>query len=68
MKPLVSILIPCFNAELLVAQAIESALAQTGPDFEVIVVDNGSAPEVEEWLHDARGLEGSSALCPPRAG
>src|SRR5262245_702748 len=42
MAPLVSILIPCFNAEHLVAQAIESALAQTGADIEVIVVDDGS--------------------------
>lgn len=39
---LVSILIPCFNAERWVAQAIESALAQTWPEKEVIVVDDGS--------------------------
>jgi glycosyltransferase involved in cell wall biosynthesis len=38
----VSILIPCFNAERWIAQAIESALAQTWPDREVIVVDDGS--------------------------
>ena len=42
MSPLVSILIPCFNAEHLVGQAIESALAQTWPHKEVIVVDDGS--------------------------
>src|SRR5438270_10693715 len=39
---LVSILIPCYNAERWVAQAIESALAQTWPIKEVIVVDDGS--------------------------
>jgi len=39
---LVSILIPCYNAERWVAQAIESALAQTWPSKEVIVVDDGS--------------------------
>jgi glycosyltransferase involved in cell wall biosynthesis len=39
---LVSILIPCFNAEKWVAQAIESALAQTWAEKEVIVVDDGS--------------------------
>jgi glycosyltransferase involved in cell wall biosynthesis len=39
---LVSILIPCFNAEKWVAQAIESALAQTWPEKEVTVVDDGS--------------------------
>jgi glycosyltransferase involved in cell wall biosynthesis len=42
MRSLVSILIPCFNAERWVAQAIESALAQTWPAKEVIVVDDGS--------------------------
>jgi len=42
MSPLVSILIPCFNAAHLAAYAIESALAQTGPETEVIVVDDGS--------------------------
>ena len=40
---LVSILIPCFNAERWVAQAIESALSQTWPEKEVILVDDGSA-------------------------
>lgn len=39
---LVSILIPCFNAERWVAQAIESALAQTWAEKEVIVMDDGS--------------------------
>jgi glycosyltransferase involved in cell wall biosynthesis len=39
---LVSILIPCFNAECRVAEAIESALGQTWPEKEIIVVDDGS--------------------------
>src|SRR6202011_1477360 len=38
----VSILIPCYNAERWVAQAIESALRQTWPEKEIIVVDDGS--------------------------
>src|SRR5256885_1004477 len=42
MVPLVSILIPCYNAERWVGQAIESALAQTWPEKEIIVVDDGS--------------------------
>jgi hypothetical protein len=42
MRPLVSILIPCYNAERWIARAIESALAQTWSNTEVIVVDDGS--------------------------
>lgn len=38
----VSILIPCYNAERWIAQAIESALGQTWHDKEVVVVDDGS--------------------------
>ncbi|NJN73116.1 MAG: glycosyltransferase, partial [Limnothrix sp. RL_2_0] len=41
-KPKVSILIPCYNAERWITQAIESALNQTYPNKEVIVVDDGS--------------------------
>jgi glycosyltransferase involved in cell wall biosynthesis len=39
---LVSILIPCYNADPWVAQAIESTLAQAWPEKGIIVVDNGS--------------------------
>lgn len=43
MKPLVSILIPAYNAENWVEEAIQSALAQTWPRKEIIVVDDGSS-------------------------
>ncbi|OPY15876.1 MAG: putative glycosyltransferase EpsJ [Syntrophus sp. PtaB.Bin138] len=42
MKELVSILIPAFNAEKWIHDCIESALAQTWPRKEIIVVDDGS--------------------------
>jgi glycosyltransferase involved in cell wall biosynthesis len=42
MQPLVSILIPAYNAERWVADTIESAIAQTWPRKEIIVVDDGS--------------------------
>ncbi|NQU95339.1 MAG: glycosyltransferase [Candidatus Omnitrophica bacterium] len=48
-KPLVSILIPCYNKVQWIGQAIESALSQTYSNKEIIVVDDGSAdrsPEV----------------------
>ncbi len=42
MKPVVSILIPAYNAEEWIADTIRSALAQTWPDKEIIIVDDGS--------------------------
>jgi len=42
MKPLVSILIPAHNAEEWIADTICSAVAQTWPRKEIIVVDDGS--------------------------
>lgn len=41
-SPAVSVVIPVFNDEAHVSRAIESALAQTLKDIEVIVVDDGS--------------------------
>jgi glycosyltransferase involved in cell wall biosynthesis len=41
-RPLVSILIPCHNAENWIAEAIESGIAQTWPAKEIIVLDDGS--------------------------
>jgi glycosyltransferase involved in cell wall biosynthesis len=42
MEPKVSILIPAYNAERWISEAIESALAQTWTCKEIIVVDDGS--------------------------
>lgn len=43
MTYLVSIIIPCYNAEPWLAEALESALAQTWPHKEIIVINDGSS-------------------------
>lgn len=40
--PIVSILIPVFNRQTLIADCIQSALDQTYTNFEIVVVDNAS--------------------------
>lgn len=53
-RPLVSIVIPCFNYGHLVGEAIRSVEAQTFTDLEVIVVEGGSSSvESRQRLIDA---------------
>jgi glycosyltransferase involved in cell wall biosynthesis len=47
-QPLVSILIPSFNAERWIKQTLESAISQDYPRTEVIVVDDGSTDRTLE--------------------
>jgi glycosyltransferase involved in cell wall biosynthesis len=56
MQPLVSILIPCYNAEPWLAETLESALAQTWPHTEIIVVDDGSRDRSLEIAHSFAAL------------
>jgi glycosyltransferase involved in cell wall biosynthesis len=46
----VSVVIPCFNAEATVGEAIDSALGQTWRDVEVVVIDDGSKDGSAEIL------------------
>ena len=45
MTPLVSILVPCHNASAWIRETLDSALAQTWPRCEIIVVDDGSTDD-----------------------
>jgi glycosyltransferase involved in cell wall biosynthesis len=52
---LVSVIIPCFNAERWIGEAIESCLQQTYPRIEVIVVDDGSTDSSLDIIKSFRG-------------
>ena len=48
--PRFSIIIPCFNADATIVQTLESLLAQTFRDFEIICVDDGSSDATRELI------------------
>src|SRR6266536_3807986 len=48
---LVSVVIPCYNAERFVAETLDSAFTQTYLNTEIIVVDDGSTDGSAELIH-----------------
>jgi glycosyltransferase involved in cell wall biosynthesis len=52
--PKVSVIIPAYNSAGTVGRSVESALAQNFPDFEVVVVDDGSTDDTPRVLEEYR--------------
>jgi glycosyltransferase involved in cell wall biosynthesis len=67
MSRTVSILIPCFNCSPWIGATLESALAQTWPDCEVIAVDDGSTDDTSARLEAFRS-RGVTVLRQPNRG
>lgn len=67
MNPRVSIIIPCYNAARWLTATVESALAQTWPNREIIVIDDGST---DDSLDVARKFQarGVRIVTQPNAG
>ena len=56
----VSVVMAVYNGERFLAEAVESVLSQTAPEFELLVVDDGSRDRTADL---ARQVPGVRVLC-----
>ncbi len=54
LMPLVSVVLPCFRAGRYLRDAIDSVRSQTLPDWELVLVDNNAAEDLEPLRVDER--------------
>ncbi len=55
--PRVSVVMPAYNADRYIGQAVESVLGQAEPDLELVVVDDGSADQTAAVVRDAAAVD-----------
>ncbi len=51
-SPRISVILPCYNAESTLEETLQSLVAQTLQDFEVLMVDDGSTDDTGRILDD----------------
>jgi glycosyltransferase involved in cell wall biosynthesis len=54
-RPRVSVIIPCFNRSAPLREAVESVLAQTYRDFEILIIDDGSTDDTRATVENRFG-------------
>ncbi|CAI3806570.1 glycosyltransferase family 2 protein [Rheinheimera sp. MM224] len=62
----ISVLVPAYNEQETIASSVLSLLQLTYPEYEVIVINDGSKDDTLQVLKDSFSLTLSSATCPLR--
>ncbi len=66
--PRVSVVIPCYNLGAYVTEAVDSVLAQTYQDFEILIVDDGSTDPATISVLDALDRPKTTVFRTPNRG
>lgn len=53
-KPLISVITPTYNHEKYIGQCIESVLQQTYPNWELVIIDDGSIDKTQDIINKYR--------------
>ena len=56
-SPLVSILSPCYNVEKFLPQCLDSIIAQTYSNLQIVLIDDGSKDDTWRVMQDYRGKD-----------
>lgn len=65
--PKASVLIPAYNVEKFLKRSLDSVIAQTYKDFEIILIDDGSVDSTPQICDEyAEKLGGSNKGVPPK--
>ncbi len=62
-KPLVSVIIPCFNVGKTIQETLESVIKQTYPSFEVIVVIDGATDNTADIVKNIASQQSNIIVC-----
>ena len=54
-SPRISIIMPAYNASDFIREAVDSILAQTFRDFELIILNDGSTDDTQAIVESYRG-------------
>ena len=57
MQPFVTVLMPVYNAQTYLSQAVDSVLSQSFADFELLCIDDGSTDDSPRMLADYRARD-----------
>lgn len=57
-RPLVTVIVPTYNRREWIGECLDSVLAQTYPNIEIVVVDDRSTDDTVEWLRGESRYQG----------